>query len=165
MAIHSKLLCILKTHSAQQGSVVIETSWSTHATNTATCCQPSVFILIDVIYVYTLMCFDDWSSVSVAHANAVRPLTERTSANKVSVEEGHGEALAIAHENRDCSSRRSSKYFTTINCIHNTTREANICFQTTILYGCHWVNTYDIKTLQMTDEACFIQWWCIQRPQ
>jgi hypothetical protein len=54
-----------------------ERSWNTHTTNTATCSEPSesalelallhgntrYVILIDVIQ--TLMCFDDWISVSV----------------------------------------------------------------------------------------------------
>jgi hypothetical protein len=58
----------------------------------------------------------------------------------------------------------ATKNFMTINCIHNTTRGANICFQTIVLYGCNFANGYDINTLRMSsflhnilwrDEACF----------
>jgi hypothetical protein len=102
-------------------------------------------ILVDVIQ--TLMCFDDWSGVSVRqevqHLQHMRMQVahglyghQTTKMTKLQLSnDNHGEAHAISHESWDYPNRESSKYFMTINCIHTTTRGAHICFQTIVLYG------------------------------
>jgi hypothetical protein len=50
----------------------------------------------------------------------------------------------------DQPNRGSSEYFMMISCIPVTTREACICFQTIILYGCTFANVYNINTLWMS---------------
>jgi hypothetical protein len=55
---------------------------------------------------------------------------------------------AISHNSWDCSIQESSRSFKTISWIHTTTRGAQICFLTVVLYGCN-LSEGDINTLQM----------------
>jgi hypothetical protein len=59
----------------------------------------------------------------------------------------------------DYPSRRSSKYFTTINCVRTTTRGAHICFQIIVLYACNFSNGYSVNILQMRS---FYATFCVQ---
>ena len=59
---------------------------------------------------------------------------------------------------------REVQYFVTIDCIRASTCRANICFQMIVLYGCSFVNDYDIDTLRkncLTSvfRACYNHFW------
>jgi hypothetical protein len=56
----------------------------------------------------------------------------------------------ISHENCDYPNRGSSKYIMTINCIDTTTHVVNICLQTSALYACNFVISYEFNKLQMS---------------
>jgi hypothetical protein len=52
------------THSEQQGSVLGEISWTTHTTNSSTCCSPLVPVIVDLVPLHRishhLMLVDVW---------------------------------------------------------------------------------------------------------